>query len=99
MLTISNNKQFKGEHAALHFRNIAVIIASMLFILSIFIVPHEFLLRGLGYLFGAIAYFLEFLILTDNFTEKVPKRELFMVYCFGPLYVVMCVTYLVSHFR
>lgn len=54
------------------------------------------LLRGVAYIFGAGAYLSEFSMLTDSFTRKVPHKELFMVYCFGPLYVLMGLAYLLE---
>ena len=50
----------------------------------------------LGYLFGAIAYICEIMVLTDCFKVKIPHNELFMPYCFGPLYLIMGVGYLVG---
>ena len=42
------------------------------------------------------AYFAEILLLTDCFSRRVPHREMFMAYCFGPLYLIMGVGYLVG---
>ena len=53
-------------------------------------------LRAVGYLFGAIAYICEIMVLTDCFKVKIPHNELFMPYCFGPLYLIMGVGYLVG---
>ena len=50
----------------------------------------------MGYLFGAIAYICEIMVLTDCFKVKIPHNELFMPYCFGPLYLIMGVGYLVG---
>ena len=79
-------------------RNICVIAASVLFIASV--IPHKYeaLLRGIGYIFGAFAYLFELLELTGGFKKKIQSEELLMVYCFGPLYIIMAVTYIISHF-
>ena len=45
---------------------------------------------------GAGAYVAEILILTDGFRRKVPQKELFMAYCFGPLYILLGLSYLLE---
>ena len=80
---------------ALRFRNAMVLLAAILFLLSI--VSNRYpILRAVGYLFGAIAYVCEIMVLTDCFKVKIPHNELFMPYCFGPLYLIMGVGYLVG---
>ena len=83
------SKHQKIEHAVLLVRNIAVGAALVLFIAS--------LLHGIAYFFGAAAYFCEIVLLTDCFTAKVPHKELFMAYCFGPMYILLGLSYLLGH--
>ena len=59
--------------------------------------PMEALLKGIAYFFGAAAYFCEIVLLTDCFTAKVPHKELFMAYCFGPMYILLGLSYLLGH--
>jgi len=76
-------------------RNISVLIAAVLFLISIFAhgdITHK--LRGIAYFFGAICYFLELVEMTEYFTHRPPAREMFMIYAFGPLYVLMGISYL-----
>ena len=40
------------------------------------------------------AYCCEFLYLTKGFHEKIPHDEMFMVYCFAPLYLLLGLSYL-----
>ena len=49
-----------------------------------------------AYFLGAGAYFAEILVLTDGFRRKVPQKELFMAYCFGPLYILLGLSYLLE---
>ena len=95
---------------ALRFRNVMVLLAAILFLLSFAMVVSFFtpliqviygiplaVIGGLEiYLFGAIAYICEIMVLTDCFKVKIPHNELFMPYCFGPLYLIMGVGYLVG---
>ena len=53
-------------------------------------------LKGIAYFFGAAAYFCEIVLLTDCFTAKVPHKELFMAYCFGPMYILLGLSYLLG---
>ena len=80
---------------ALRFRNAMVLLAAILFLLS-FASNRYPILRAVGYLFVAIAYNSEIMVLTDCFKVKIPHNELFMPYCFGPLYLIMGVGYLVG---
>ena len=45
---------------------------------------------------GCDLYFCEIVLLTDCFTAKVPHKELFMAYCFGPLYILLGLSYLLE---
>lgn len=84
------------EQLILRLRNVAVLVAFLLFISSFFFHGIHSLLRGIAYLFGACAYFFELLLLTDFFSASVDHRELFMAYCFGPLYILMGIAYLLE---
>ena len=84
------SKHQKIEHAVLLVRNMAVGTALVH-------APMEALLKGIAYFFGAAAYFCEILLLTDCFTAKVPHKELFMAYCFGPMYILLGLSYLLGH--
>lgn len=92
LLAESHHK--RAERAFLHLRNTAVTLAAALFLGSL---PHtgiRYLLKAIAYFFGAAAYLCEILLLTDCFTRKVPHRELFMAYCFGPVYLLLGISYL-----
>ena len=82
------------EHAFLYLRNLAAGAAAILFLASILHAAHASMLKAIAYFLGALAYFGEILILTDCFRRRVPHRELFMAYCFGPLYILLGVSYL-----
>lgn len=94
---ISHSPHPHFEHWVLLFRNISVALAVILFILSFIHVPGENLFKGIAYFLGAAAYFSEFLLLTDCFTKRVPHREMFMAYCFGPMYILLGLSYLFGH--
>lgn len=78
----------------LDIRNGMVVLAVSLFLVSL--APNYTGLRAVGYLFGALAYICEIFVLTDCFKVRIPHNELFMPYCFGPLYLIMGVGYLVG---
>ena len=82
---ISHSHHKKLEHGVL------------LFFISMFHIPGEHILKGIAYFLGAAAYFSEFILLTDCFTERVPHQEMFMAYCFGPLYILLGLSYLMGH--
>ena len=94
---ISHSHHKKLEHWILLFRNIAVGLAVVLFAVSLFHVPFGNVLKGIAYFLGAAAYFSEILLLTDCFSERVPHQEMFMAYCFGPMYILLGVSYLIGH--
>lgn len=94
---ISHSEHKKLEHAVLLFRNIAVALAVILFVLSMFHLSVSHLLKGCAYFLGATAYCAEFILLTDCFTKQVPHQEMFMAYCFGPLYILLGMSYLLGH--
>lgn len=75
-------------------RNIFVAVAAILFMIEIFLHGGHNVLKAIAYLCGGIAYAFECLGVTDCFMKKVPHSEMFMVYCFGPLYILMGLTYI-----
>lgn len=91
---VISHSHYKGiEHLLLIMRNVAVAFAMILFIVSFFGIPGSNIVKGVGYILGAIAYLCEILILTDCFDTKIPHREMFMAYCFGPMYILLGIAY------
>ena len=91
---IEHSHHKKLEKVFLWIRNVAVLGAVVLFVISLFHLPVSNLLKAIAYFCGAVAYICEIVLLTDCFTEKVPHNEMFMAYCFGPLYILLGVSYL-----
>jgi len=87
----------KADYTFLLLRNVFVGLAAVLFLMALFVREHHTLLNGIAYVSGAVAYLAECLAVTDCFRTKVPHTELFMVYCFGPLYLLMGLNYLFWH--
>ena len=77
------------DYILLVLRNFFVSVAVVLFALSFFVPQYYSVLKAIGYFFGAGAYVFECLAVTDCFQTKIPHTEMFMVYCFGPLYLLM----------
>lgn len=79
-------------------RNIMCIIAASLFIFAVFSQyawDHvHIILRSIAYLFGAIAYYFELLVLTDRFTVKPGVRIMLMPVLFSILYIFLCISHL-----
>ena len=94
---ISHSRHRRRLHWALLCRNTAVALAALLFILSLIHVPGSSALKAAAYFLGALAYLGEIVILTDWFSQRVPHQEMFMAYCFGPLYLLLGVSYLLDH--
>lgn len=94
-LLIGHGKSMPTQ-IVLRLRNALVILAASLFLLSFHFVDYPEL-RAVGYMLGAGAYICEILVLTDCFKVKIPHNELFMPYCFGPLYIIMGIGYLTGH--
>jgi len=94
---ISHSEHKSFEHGVLLFRNITVGLAVLLFLISMFHLPFSHVLKAVAYFLGATAYFSEFILLTDCFTKRVPHQEMFMAYCFGPLYILLGLSYLMGH--
>ena len=87
----------KLDYALLVGRNLFVLLAVLLFLAAMMLHDLYHLLKGIAYFFGAGAYVFECLAATDCFQTKVPHTEMFMVYCFGPLYLLMGISYLFMH--
>ncbi len=85
------------DYILLVLRNFFVAVAVVLFALSFFIPQYYSILKSIGYFFGAGAYLFECLAVTDCFQTKIPHTEMFMVYCFGPLYLLMGFGYIFLH--
>ncbi len=84
----------KLDYAMLLTRNLLVGAAAILFICSFFIDSIYHIFKAIAYFCGTLAYLLELLLLTDCFRTKVPHKEMFMVYCLGPLYLLMGLNYI-----
>ena len=91
---IEESTHKKLDEFLLIIRNMAVLAAVILFIVSLIIHETGHLLKGIAYFCGAGAYVAELFILTECFTKKMPHGEMFMVYCFGPLYILLGLSYL-----
>ena len=87
----------KIDYALLILRNSFVVFAALMFLTSLFWSSFGNLLKAAGYFCGAAAYIFECLAVTDCFQTKVPHTEMFMVYCFGPLYILMGLGYIFLH--
>lgn len=89
-------EEARREHVLLVARNLAAGAAAALFLASFALADIHKLLRAIAHFCGAGAYVAEILILTDGFRRKVPQKELFMAYCFGPLYILLGLSYLLE---
>lgn len=87
----------KIDYALLILRNVFTALAALCFLASLFLQEYYSILKAVGYFFGALAYIFECLAVTDCFQTKVPHTEMFMVYCFGPLYILMGLGYIFWH--
>lgn len=87
----------KTDYILLVLRNVFVAAAAILFVLSFLIHSAQNGLKAAAYFGGGIAYIFECLAVTDCFQTKVPHTEMFMVYCFGPLYLLMGFSYIFLH--
>lgn len=89
-----------SEHATsgllfLTLRNCFVLLAVILFVIEFFVSDEvRHILKACAYFSGAVAYIFEILVETDLLTKKVPHHEMFMLYCFGPLYILLGLSYL-----
>lgn len=94
-MKMSDKKTTRFNHKFwLTLRNIATILATVLFLISILFDHKSGLLKFIAYLCGMCAYLFEFTYLTKGFREKVPHDEMFMIYCFAPLYLLLGISYL-----
>ena len=91
-LTKSNHPH--RAYVLLYIRNLFIGASAILFICSFFMDSVYHKLKAVAYFCGAVAYFLELLLLTDCFKKKVHHKEMFMVYCLGPLYILMGLNYI-----
>ena len=73
------------------------LVAAILFFISLFPVHSAHTCKAVAYFLGAGAYFSEILLLTDCFRTRVPHSEMFMAYCFGPMYILLGISYLLGH--
>ncbi len=87
----------RADYILLVLRNIFVAVAVLLFLASFKWHDAHNILRAIAYFCGTGAYLFECLAVTDCFQRKVPHTEMFMVYCFGPLYLLMGLSYLLWH--
>lgn len=86
----------KMDYIMLILRNFLVAVAAVLFVLSFFIYTHYHNLKAVAYFCGAGGYLFECLLLTDCFKTMVLHKEMFMVYCLGPLYLLMGLNYILK---
>ncbi len=86
----------RRDYVMLLFRNMLVACATVFFILAFFFDDIYHIFKAIGYFSGAAAYVFELLLLTDCFKAKVPVKEMFMVYCLGPLYIIMGLGYILD---
>lgn len=93
---LSHSHHSRLERLVLISRNICVILSLLFFIASLVHFYGYSLLKAIGYFIGAVAYVCEILLLTDCFAKKVQHSEMFMAYCFGPMYILMGLGYLLN---
>lgn len=93
---IESGHHKKLEKFVLLLRNLAVLGAVILMLTSLAHSPMYETFRAWGYLSGMLAYISELVLLTDCFTKKIASSEGFMAYCFGPLYFIMAISYLIE---
>ena len=87
----------KIDYLFLVLRNLFVALAAIFLLMSFAWSSAYGVLKAIGYFCGAAAYIFECLAVTDCFQTKVPHTEMFMVYCFGPIYILMGIGYLIFH--
>ena len=91
-----NAQHRKLDHVFLYVRNVMAGVAALLFLASFVLPQIHKLLRAIAYFCGAAAYLLEILVMTDCLRKQVPRKELFMAFCFGPLYILLGLSYLLE---
>lgn len=91
----------KTQHTFLTVRNIFVVIAGGLFILSMLHIEPIYhywnILKFVAYILGAGAYGSEIIVLTDGWRKNPGLKEMFMPYMFGVLYVLLGFSYLLGN--
>ena len=91
----------KTQHTFLTVRNIFVVIAGGLFILSMLHIEPIYhywnILKFVAYILGAGAYGAEVIVLTDGWRKNPGLKEMFMPYMFGVLYVLLGFSYLLGN--
>lgn len=87
----------KADYIILIVRNILAAVAAILFLITFYFHGENNILKAIAYFCGAGAYLFECLALTDCFRKKVEHKEMFMVYCLGPLYLLMGLNYILWH--
>ena len=92
---VSENHRYR-DYTMLYARNILAALAAIFFVLSFFFADIYHIFKSIGYFSGAAAYVFELLLLTNCFKTKVPIQEAFMVYCMGPLYLLMGIGYILK---
>ena len=91
----THGKHPKIDYVLLVLRNLFAAVAAILLVISIILHrPHD-VFKAIAYFCGAAAYLFELLAVTDCFQTKVPHSEMFMIYCFGPLYIIMGLSYVI----
>ncbi len=86
-----------ADYIVLIVRNVFVAISAVLFLITFVSHGESNTLKAIAYFLGAGAYLFECLALTDFFRKKVEHKEMFMVYCLGPLYLLMGIDYILWH--
>lgn len=91
----------KTQHTFLTVRNIFVVIAGGLFILSMLHIEPIYhywnILKFVAYILGAGAYGAEVIVLTDGWRKTPSLKEMLMPYMFGVLYVMLGFSYLLGN--
>ena len=82
------------KEKGLRYRNLFALVATVLFLISIFFSWHSGVLKFIAYFCGMVAYAFELLYMTKGFSEKNTLEEMFMAYCFAPLYLLLGISYL-----
>ena len=91
----------KVQETMLAIRNVLVILAGILFLLSLLrkgnIAAYSYILKFVAYSMGAGAYTSEILLLTDVFRKNPSLKTMLMPYTFGALYVILGISYLLRY--
>ena len=82
------------KEKGLYYRNLFALVATVLFLVSILSNHQSSVLKFIAYFSGMVAYTFELLYMTKGFSEKNTLEEMFMAYCFAPLYLLLGISYL-----